>query len=78
MATHAAPQKDSIQKVIEGLILASLLWIGSTVVQLQTKTAVIQVQLADIQVKLAELDKTNVDMKALQRDVDYLKNQLGK
>lgn len=62
------PSLQVVRGVLEAIIVAALLWTGSSLIQLKTQIAVAQVQLTAIQVTLAEVP--DVKLEAVKQDSD--------
>lgn len=69
------PALQTVRGILEAVIVASLLWVGNTLIDATTKMAVMQTQLASIQTQLADVPNLKVD--AIKKDamIEQLQRQ---
>lgn len=76
--TEGARNWQSIRTVMEGLILAVLVWTGSSLVAVKSQLAVLQVQVATIQTQLADLPAMRSKIDTLEVRVARNERDLGR
>lgn len=64
------PSLQLVRGVLEAVIVAALIWTGSSLIDLKTQTAVVQSQLASIQLTLAEVPGVKQDTIKLRAEMD--------
>lgn len=69
---------QSVRTVLEGLILAVLVWTGSSLVGVKSQLAVLQVQVATIQTQLADLPAMRSRVDTLEVRVARNEQDLGR
>lgn len=67
---------QSIRVILEGVIVAALIWTGSSLIELKTQTAVVQSQLANIQTTLASVPDLKVENVKQRSDIEQLKSEV--
>ena len=68
----------SVRVVMEGLILAVLVWTGSSLVAVKSQLAVLQVQVATIQTQLADLPNMRSRLDTMEVRVARNERDLGR
>lgn len=64
------PSLQLVRGILEAVIVAALLWTGSSLIELKTQTAVIQSQLAAIQVNLADVPAVKQETIKLRAEIE--------
>lgn len=64
---------QSIRTILECIIVAAMLWTGSSLIELKTQTAVVQVQLSSLQINLADLPANRTELTKLRGELEQIK-----
>lgn len=68
---------QSIRTILECVIVAVLIWTGSSLVEFKTQMAVVQTQLASIQIGLADVPKLKEEAAVARAEREALTKQLA-